>query len=87
MIMPINELGSKLAKHEIAGIIFIVVFIVLFFGKIIINFFDYKEYQAEFKIKCAEKSGLMVIHGGRRGWARIECRNPDSIINVDIDNW
>lgn len=66
------------------NIAFLIVFVVLFFGKIYLNGVSHAEYVEKFKIKCKENSGVTFIPKGVKGWPRPECRNPSSIINIDI---
>lgn len=59
-------------------------FCILFFGKIALNGIEYNEYKARFEIECKNKGGVMVVQKGSRGWPPIACRNPASIIDIDM---
>jgi len=65
-------------------LVFLVVFLVLFFGKIAINGVAHSEYVNRFKVKCKESGGVTFVPKGVKGWPMPECRNPSSIINIDV---
>ncbi len=64
--------------------IIITIFIVLFFGKIIMNGFDHAAYKEKFNAECKRNGGVMFVPTGVKGWPVPECRNPDSMINIDV---
>ena len=65
--------------------IFIVTFLVLFFGKIYYNGVRHSEYVDKFKVECAANGGITHIPRGVKGWPVPECRNPSAIIDIEID--
>lgn len=65
---------------------FLLVFVILFFGRIAYNGAAYSEYKKKFTVACEKAEGVVVYYGGRRGWPMLECRNPNSIIYVDVEN-
>ena len=63
--------------------IFLLVFVILFFGRIAYVGTAYCEYKVKFTVACENAEGVVVSYG-RRGWPVLECRNPNSIIYVDV---
>jgi len=65
-------------------IVLVLLFIILFFGKIAINGIEYSEYKDNFKIKCENNGGVMFIPKGVKGWPAPECRDPDAMVEIDM---
>lgn len=62
----------------------LLIFLVLFFGKIALNSTEYSKYKERFKIECENKGGIMFVPKGVKGWPSPECRNPSTLINIDV---
>lgn len=63
---------------------FLLLFLVLFFGKITCNGYEYYKYESKFKEACEAKGGVLFIARGTKGWPTPECRNPNVNIEVEI---
>lgn len=63
--------------------IVLITFIILFFGKIVLNAMEFSEHKYHFEIKCKNKGGVMFIPKGTKGWPVLECRNPAAMIDID----
>lgn len=44
----------------------------------------YGEYKDEFKNKCESAGGVMFVPSGVKEWPKPECRNPASMIDIDV---
>ena len=64
-------------------ILFFIVFVGLFFGRIYVNNIDYSEYLDKFEIKCKESKGVIYIPKGVKGWPEPQCRNSLFLIHLD----
>ena len=62
----------------------VLTFLILFFGKIIINGINHAEYKEKFKEKCESNGGVLFVPKGVKGWPVPECRNPDAMIDIDV---
>jgi hypothetical protein len=60
----------------------LLIFIVLFFAKVISNGIAHHEYKAAFKVKCEDSGGEMFVPRGVRGWPAAECRDPHFTIEI-----
>jgi len=62
----------------------LITFIVLFFGKIIMNGIDHAAYKEKFKAECERNGGVMFVPKGVKGWPVPECMNPAAMIDIDV---
>lgn len=69
-------------KSEIIAGVCLVLFVALFFGRILYNGFKHSEYVELFESECRASGGVMFLPSGVKGWPQPECRNPDSIIAI-----
>jgi len=61
-----------------------VLLLVLFFGKIVINGIEHKQYITKFTVQCESKGGIVKIPKGVKGWPMPDCLNPEAIIDIEV---
>lgn len=62
----------------------LLLFIILFFGAIIVNGMSWKEEVAEFRSKCEAQGGQVYIPKGVKGWPEMICFDKDIFITVEL---
>jgi hypothetical protein len=75
------ELRTLLTRHKFST--FVVLILICFFCRICFNAVHWHNHVKDYTVKCTEKGGITHVPQGVKGWPIPECRNPDSIININ----
>lgn len=60
----------------------LLIFLIIFFGRIFYVGVEHKSYSTEFKKECTAKGGVVVKDTGK-GWTRYYCIDKDVVIQID----
>ena len=70
-------------KGDNIFLVYLAIFVSLVVVLIVTNIIRHSNYVEKFEIKCNERGGMMFTPKVSKGRAYPECRNPNSMINME----